>query len=294
MIIAKIIGGLGNQLFQYAAGKALALANSCQLKLDVSGYDNYDLHNGYELDIFNIKAEIANPDEVSRLVGSQVKVARLLRRKLNLIKKTHFIERGSCYDPILFNIKQPVYLEGYWQSYKYLEHCEIKIRDELTFNKPLVGKNLEIAEHIDRVNSVSVHIRRGDYISNPAFAKVHGFVGIGYYNKAIQRICAEVVSPFFVVFSDDLKWAKENLQLDKNAIFVTHNTGTSSFEDMRLMSLCKHNIIANSTFSWWAARLNNNVKKIVIAPQKWLADRSVVADYDRFVENLIPQSWWLE
>lgn len=294
MIITQLIGRLGNQLFQYAAGRSLALANKCQLKLDISRTDTYKRCNEHELNIFNIKAEIANTEEIHRLIGSQIKFARFLRRKLELTKKTHFIECGASYEPTFIDIKQPIYLEGYWQSYKYFEPYDIKIRSELTFNKPLGGTNSEIAVSIDRVNSVSVHIRRGDYISNPAFAKVHGFVGIDYYNKALQRICNEIVSPVFFVFSDDIAWAKENLRLGKNAIFVSHNTGASSFEDMRLMSLCKHNIIANSSFSWWGAWLNNYANKIVIAPQKWFADRSVVADYDKFMENLIPKSWRLE
>src|SRR6267378_2026020 len=280
MIVVRLIGGLGNQLFQYAAGRALALANGCELRLDISGFNKYALHHGYELGIFNIKAEIANQEDTSVLAGSQSRLARYARRKLNLTRKTHFVERKFAFDPAFFNIKQPAYLDGYWQSYKYLEPCAMQIRDELRFNKPLTGRNLETAEHIDRIDSVSIHIRRGDYVSKSG---AHGFVGIGYYNKAITRIREEIDSPVFFVFSDDLTWARGNLQLGNGAIFVSHNTGVSSYEDMRLMSLCKHNIIANSTFSWWAAWLNVNTNKIVVCPSQWLADPSVVPSYKKFI-----------
>ncbi len=291
MIIARIIGGLGNQMFQYAAGRALSLANDCPLKLDISGFESYALHNGYELDIFNIEAEIAGRKDISSLTGSQVRLARILRQKLGFSKRSHRIEREFSFDPCFFDIVQPAYIDGYWQSYRYFESHAAQIRKELSFKKPLSGKNLEISGHVAQTSSVGVHIRRGDYITNPAFAKVHGFLGVDYYVKAVRLIRETIPSPIFVVFSEDIAWARENLQLGQDAVFVSHNTGMSSYEDMRLMSMCKHNIVANSSFSWWAAWLNNNPDKMVVYPSNWLAGRKAVQDYERFMEDLIPPTW---
>ena len=284
MIVTRIIGGLGNQMFQYAAARSLALAHGCQLKLDISGFADYRLHNGYELDLFNIKAEIASLEEVSQLVGMQPRLARFVHKQLGLGKSTHFVERDFSFDSHFFRIKPPVYLDGYWQSYKYLEPVAAQIRGELTPKKPLADQNLKIAEQITKVNSISIHIRRGDYVANQATNKVHGFVGTEYYKKAIQSILDRVSSPYFFVFSDDLAWARNNLGLVDNVTFVDHNTGVGSYEDMRLMSLCQHHIIANSSFSWWGAWLNTNPSKIVVAPRKWFAN-------GRNVTDLFPLNW---
>lgn len=293
MIITKILGGLGNQMFQYAAGRSLALANGSELKLDISGFSTYGLHNGYELDLFQIDADIATIEDLRMLAGAQSKIPQFIRQKLRLTKSSHIKEDGKAFDPSFFKIKEPVYLDGYWQSYEYLEPFKAQIKRDFTFKRALMGKNLQIAENITNSNAVSVHIRRGDYVTNQTFAKVHGFVGIDYFNRAIQHIDEAVSSPTFFVFSDDFEWANVNLRLEGKVVFVSHNTGKDSFEDMRLMSMCKHNIIANSSFSWWGAWLNDNSNKIVIAPRQWFADRSVVTNYENFLKNLLPNSWLL-
>jgi Glycosyl transferase family 11 len=249
------------------------------------------LHNGYELDIFNILAEFANPSEIRSLIGSQSKLTTKVLRKLRLTKEAHFVERDFFFNPSFFHIKKSTYLDGYWQSYHYPQSCETEIRHELTFRSPPKGLNYEISEHIKKVNSVSVHVRRGDYISNPTFSSVHGFVGIDYYNKAIEKVRDRVLYPHFFVFSDDIEWVKNNLTFDNKTIFISHNSGRSSYEDMRLMSMCKNNIIANSSFSWWAAWLNANQSKVVIAPENWLVNRSVVPYYDKFIDSLFPDDW---
>ena len=209
----------------------------------------------------------------------------MIRRKLGLRKKTHIIERSFDFDHLFFNTKPPALLEGYWQSYKYFNGYDTQIRSELMFRNPATGKNLETAELIAQENSVSIHIRRGDYVTNQSSNKVHGALGIGYYKNAIRRICDEVDSPHFFVFSDDLAWARNNLGLSIAVTFVANNTGESSFEDMRLMSLCKHFIIANSTFSWWGAWLNKNSGKIVIYPRNWFNDPGINT------QDLTPETW---
>lgn len=285
MVIAKVIGGLGNQMFQYAAGRALALANGCQLKLDTSGFNSYGLHNGYELARFDIKAEIASVEDVARFVGPCPRIAKLVRQITGLGKKSYYLERSFSFDAGFLGNAPPVYLDGYWQSCKYFELCASQIREEFTFSGPLVGRNFELAEQMAQVNSVSIHIRRGDYVANSATSKVLGFVGVEYYREAMRRICNEVNAPWFFVFSDDLAWAKSNLGLVENVTFVDHNRGAFSCDDMRMMSLCRHHIIANSSFSWWAAWLNSDPGKIVIAPRRWFSRVSMDA------RDLLPGGW---
>ncbi len=278
-------------MFQYTAGRALALNNHNQFKIDLSGFKANSLHNGYDLNIFNIKAEVASSNEVYSLIGSRSKLAMLLRRKLHLYKSTHIIERDFCFNENFFQIKKAAYLDGYWQSYHYPKSCEIYIRDDFKFRNPPIGQNLEILDRINSSNSVSIHVRRGDYITNPTFNSVHGFVGIGYYTKAIQQIVERIEFPNYFIFSDDIEWVKSNLRINKNVFYISHNLGRDSFEDMRLMSMCKHNVIANSSFSWWAAWLNTNPNKVVIAPANWFADRLAVPSYENFICSLLPDDW---
>ena len=283
MIISRLIGGLGNQMFQYAVGRSLAIANSCELKLDVSGFENYTLHNGYELDIFNIKAGIANSKEVSRLVSKQSRLMRFVFRKLKIKKSTHFLEKSFTFDHNFFDAKPPVYLDGYWQSYKYFESIEPQLKQEFSLKNSISRLNLDISEQISSVNAVSVHIRRGDYVSNKHTNSVHGLCSLDYYRAAIQTITERVENPFFFIFSDDIAWIKDNLTTNSDTVYVDHNSGKQSYNDMYLMSLCQHHIIANSSFSWWGAWLGANAKKIVIAPKQWFVNDTVTND-------LIPKS----
>jgi hypothetical protein len=285
VIITKIIGGLGNQMFQYAAGRSLALAKGCRLKLDISGFDKYAIHNGYELGLFNLKAEIASEEEVSRFVGVSPRIARFMRKRLGVGKKSYCLERSFAFDAGFFGNTPPVYLEGYWQSWKYFEPYANQIREEFTLSNPPVGKNAAVARQIAQTNSVSIHIRRGDYVANQATSTVHGFVGLEYYKETLRRIHAEVSAPWFFVFSDDLAWARSNLSLSDNVTFVDHNAGASSYEDMRLMSLCRHHVIANSSFSWWAAWLGYRAGKLVFYPGNWFATK----EHD--ISSLCPPQW---
>ena len=177
-------------------------------------------------------------------------------------------------------------MSGYWQSPKYFNSIETLIRKEFTFQKPLDSKNLEILNLIKNTISVSIHIRRTDFqIINSN--DIHGFCSLEYYDEAINYIHTNVLMSKFFIFSDDINWAKENLKVPMNSYFVSGNTGEKSYIDMQLMSNCNHNIIANSSFSWWGAWLNSNPKKIVIAPKKWFSDEKMNAQTD----DLIPAEW---
>ena len=291
MIISKIIGGLGNQMFQYSAGRALSLERKCELKLDISEFDSYELHNGYELGIFNCKSTIATPEEIVTLTGFQSKFAGQIRRRLGAVKRSHIVESDFFFSPTFHQIQSPAYLEGYWQSYKYFQPYQQDILRELEFNAPLTDKNEQWAEKIEKSTSVSIHVRRGDYLTNPKFSKIHGFVGLEYYKASIAKMLTNFSGVRFFVFSDEINWVQAHLELPSGTFFISHNTGINSYEDMRLMSKCRHNIIANSSFSWWGAYLNRNLDKVVVCPGNWLAKGSTVPDYDKFIESLFPSEW---
>ncbi|MDR0580024.1 MAG: alpha-1,2-fucosyltransferase [Campylobacteraceae bacterium] len=276
MIISKLIGGLGNQMFQYAIGRAVAHRNSDILKLDISGFATYKLHNGYRLNAFNIDEKIADINEI-KCLGKKNRVLRKLA-KIGILKKSTFYaeksENETKFDEKVFLYKD-LYLDGYWQNEKYFLDIRDMLIDEFTLKKP-VGKNAdEYMSIIKNTNSVSVHVRRGDYLV------LNGFIGIDYYQNTIKFISQKVQNPAFFIFSDDIKWCKENLNFIDKPIFI-ENTA-NELEDLELMKNAKHNIIPNSSFSWWAAWLNANKDKIVIAPKIWFKDR------DGF--DPVPESW---
>ena len=293
MITSKIIGGLGNQMFQYAAAKALAMRLGCSVGLDVTAFNGYKLHNGFELEKFSLYRDIAKISE-SRSTDAlsirgqsnvfQGKIIKFLVRKINSLKLSHYIESGFSFDEGLFKQKAPITIEGYWQSYKYFDGIRGQILNDFNLITPPSGLNEEIASEISKNNSVSIHVRRGDYVANAHTNSYHGTCDLEYYQNAIREIEGVVAEPVYFIFSDDLDWVRQNLKISKKAIFVGHNKGNDSHFDMHLMSLCKHNIIANSSFSWWGAWLNKNPSKLVIAPRRWFAINQDSAD-------LVPSAW---
>ena len=289
MIICNIIGGLGNQMFQYAAGRALALRNKTELRLDISGFENYALHQGFELQrVFSCPAAIASPGDIRRILGWQSSsIARriLMRPRFAALRRRSFVvEPHFHYWPGEFKISGDCYLSGYWQSEKYFKSIEDIIRSEFSFKTALSGANAELAHQINETNAVSLHIRRGDYVENAKTLATHGVCSLDYYQKAIRHIAERMPHPVFFLFSDDIAWVKGNLKIDFPCRHVSHNRGLESYNDMHLMSLCRHHIIANSSFSWWGAWLNPYPNKIVIAPVKWFANGTTVDD-------LLPSDW---
>lgn len=276
-------------MFQYAVGRALSLELGQSLRLDISGFAGYGLHQGFELQrVFNCSGEIATASMVRGILGWQFSpgIRRVFARpSLTAFRREAFVvEPHFHYWPGIKNIPHDCYLAGYWQSEKYFQDVAPVIRADFTFKSQLVGKNAEFAEQISRVNAVSLHVRRGDYANNPKTTATHGLCSLDYYRAAIQHVSNLVEQPRFFIFSDDIGWVKASLEIDFPCQYVDHNQGAESYNDMRLMSLCKHHIIANSSFSWWGAWLNSNVEKIVVAPKKWFAN-------GRDVNDLIPQNW---
>ena len=292
MIIVKLMGGLGNQMFQYAIGRVLSKLNKTELYLALSLYNhqhNTDTPRSYELDIFpNIDSKIP-PNKILGKFTHLRKLKLLLNHYLNLNLQTYpqnwIRENDHKFHPGILKLRGNYLLDGYWQTEKYFKKYRKQIFKDFSFPKKISKKNKLIIEQIRKKNSVSIHVRRGDYVTSKKTNRYHGVCTIAYYKKAVSLINKLVKKPWFVVFSDDPNWCKKHLPVPKNSLFVSHNTKTNSFEDMRLMSLCKHNIIANSSFSWWGAWLNANKNKIIIAPQKWLKGANVNQS------NIVPGNW---
>lgn len=291
MIITQIIGGLGNQMFQYAAGRALSLRLSEPLRLDVFGFAGYGLHQGFELPrVFACDPEIATERDVHDLLGWRAfpAVRKILFRPA--FRRLHgprlVVEPHFHYWPGISSVPHDAYLVGYWQSEKYFREAAETIRADFAFRHSPSGKNAELAERIGQTMAVSLHVRRGDYVSDTKTNAAHGLCSLEYYRAAVLHMAEHVERPEFFVFSDDIAWVKANLKVDFPCRYVDHNQGAESYNDMRLMSLCRHHIIANSSFSWWGAWLNPRPDKTVIAPRRWFANGTNI-------DGLFPEGWVL-
>jgi hypothetical protein len=273
MKIVRVIGGLGNQMFQYAFYMALKHNEPAEtVRLDCSQFHGYSVHNGLEINrVFGIEINQASFIQLMKVTRPtyNYKSACWLRRH-GFRRNTEYIEgvSGYYYDEVL-RMKGNMYFEGYWQNSKYFDSFADEVRDAFRFKKPLEGNNLEVAHKEEINNSVGIHVRRGDFLNQ---AHLVGICELPYYEKAICEIKNKVQNPEFFIYSNDIKWCEENLLPligDCGHTFVEGNTGGNSYVDMQLMSLCRHLIIANSSFSWWGAYLNVNKDKIVIAPSEW-------------------------
>jgi hypothetical protein len=277
-IYIKLSGGLGNQMFQYALGRSLAVKNKAELYLDNSEllYNDASLtyvYRKFELDIFNVGYKFGSPAPPPPIFHS-------LTNYFSPIQFVH--EENYAFHPSILALKGNVYLEGFWQSENYFKDIEPVIRHDFTFKMNPDSNNSELISQIKSTDSISIHFRRGDYITNEAASKVHGVCSEQYYISAIQRMKAAVETPHFYIFSDDINWVAENFSIEAPHTYVTINQEGNNFEDLRLMSLCKHNIIANSSFSWWGAWLNENKSKIVIAPKQWYLEK---------YSEIVPPQW---
>lgn len=285
MIYTMIYGGLGNQMFQYAIAKNISISNNVDFKLDLSKMDDGYIRN-FSLEKFKIVGEIASIEELKNYNKNKyVNYFFKILSKNNIYNGYKFFEKNEfVFDNNFLDIKKG-YLEGYWQSFKYFENIREILLKEFTLKDDMNKQNIHILKKILLKNSISLHIRRGDYINSPKNKKIYDVVGLNYYQDAIKLINTRVENPYYFIFSDDLNWASENLNFgDNNMIFVDINGSANPENDLVLMSNCKHNIIANSTFSWWGAWLNQNPNKIVVSPNKWMSNINILDD-------LYPNSW---
>lgn len=292
-IITQLTGGLGNQLFQYAYGKALAKRNKVPIKIDISFFDNYEFHE-YSLIPFGIDKAYASKKDCKKLLNPETTFNARFMHALFGVKTppgvhSKFIlkEKGFVFNPDYLEVAAPKYLIGYWQTEKYFKEIETIIRQQFEIIIPPSNENQTMLDIIKNTNSISLHVRRGNYVTVSGFNDFFGTCSLDYYNKSIAFIKERVDNPVFFIFSNDMVWCKENMNFEGQKIFVDINDEKTDYEDLRLMQNCKHNIIANSTFSWWAAWLNMNAGKIVITPERWFANKEMQAKtYD-----LIPEGW---
>lgn len=292
MIICNLQGGLGNQMFQYAMGRSISLDFNQEVKFSIDSFFQYQTHNGFELNrVFGIELPLASPRELKKVLGV-FRSTPIMRRAL--AKNVLRVFRGpqyradleSGYDPgLIMSLGADAYLHGYWQSEKYFSKYANRLREDFSFKNVLDEKNAILMSLIRNCNAVSIHVRRGDYVSNPKASSTHGICSLDYYRNATQFIADKLQDVQFFVFTDDVQWVKENLiSLHPNIFVIDHNPGLESYKDMQLMSACSHHIIANSSFSWWGAWLNPFKDKIVVAPKKWFAT-------GRESHDLLPPAW---
>jgi len=291
MIIVRLSGGMGNQMFQYALGRSLAIKNNVPLGLDLTylldrtPMPSYFTYRDYQLDMFNVQAIIVSRKDIPLLYrkynfGVFMRYIDYIRRKF--IPTPGKEKRDYYFDLKISTLGPNAYLEGWWQTPKYFADIEDIIRKDFTL-KNIPSENIgKLAEEISSKNSLCVHIRRGDYVGN----KNHEVVNATYYTDAITYILQRTNIDKVYVFSDDIEWCKNNISFKISTFFVDDSfAGYKDEGNMFLMSACKHFIIPNSSFSWWAAWLANSPDKIVVAPRQWVTDLS------KDTADIIPKSW---
>lgn len=275
MRLIKMTGGLGNQLFIYAFYLSMR-RRFPNTRIDLSDMMHYHAHNGYELHrVFGLPQEEFCINQPLKKVLEFLFFKTIIERKQDLTTLEAF-ERSYAW-PF-------VYFKGFFQSERYFKDVADEVRRLFTFPHQRANeRSRRLREQIlADPNAVSLHVRRGDYLLPQFWETVGRMCPLAYYEKALNEICQRVPSPHFYVFSDDLEWVCEHLHLE-NAVYIEGNTGDDSWQDMMLMSCCKHHIIPNSTFSWWAAWLNPHQDKIVVAPRCWFADRET--------PYIVPNEW---
>lgn len=287
-VIVRLNGGLGNQLFQYATGRSISIRNGCPIFLDLSVFNYYKLHN-YSLAAYKLPASVL-PDSVGNHFEKVIPERpalhyRILRRLMPSRYWPICSEKSMAFHPEVCELKAPVLINGYWQSEKYFVDIRQQLLRELTLPHALHGRDAEVAQEAQSTDAISLHVRRADYVTNVATRQIHGTCSVEYYAQGLKAILPRCDNPCLFVFSDDASWARENIRLDVKTIYVDHNGPDKNYEDLRLMSLCRHHIIANSSFSWWGAWLNAHDDKVIVSPRTWFADSS------RQTQDIIPSQW---
>jgi len=327
MIIVRINGGLGNQLFQYAAARRLVHKHDTTLKLDISDLVNDFNYHIYGLKYFNFKEKFSNTTDIIRYFPSEgLKritsklpgvglVNRLFYKKLwdkpdslkrrycnydpnfketiSLLEGRVLSQRFFHFDPEVLDAPDNVYMTGSFISEKYFMDIKEIILEELTFKPEQSNVDIAVNKIINDTESVSIHIRRGEIVEESQNQPTYNFIHYDYYKKCINYIADNVKNPRFFVFSDDMDWVKTNFKIPFPTEYVDHNYDAidyrvdsgADFQDMRLMSQCKHNIITNSSFSWWGAWLNRNNKKLVCAPKEF----NRIWNFDN--KDIVPDNW---
>jgi hypothetical protein len=280
MVIVRLNGGLGNQMFQYAAGRALADRLGTELLLDTRAFDHLlalDAYTrrAYALAPFSLRGRVATVADLKNWPVWVTEIGMRLRPVRPLFRRWHF-ESGITYDPGVLMLHEPVCLVGYWQSERYFSDIADRIRADFALAQPMTGENARLLKLARSERSVGLHVRRGDFANLDQAAQLHGLCSVDYYRRAIGIVRERCPQCHFLVFSDDPQWARAELPLETGAVFVAGNEQQPE-QDLALMSACRHHVIANSSFSWWAGWLGYHPEQIVIAPAPWYASAKLDA-----------------
>ncbi len=289
MFYIKLQGGLGNQLFQYAFGLAASRETGLTFALDISRFGKEGAKytpRHYQLDNFNVTAPVLPLPESEKFHTLAPRLVRKIKDRLNR-------QNDHIFNANKLQVKDGQYIEGLWQSDKYFKKHADEIREEFSLKKPYGIEAQAIADQIQKLNSegietILVHVRRGDFVTNQASLSLLGILDNEYFSLGIDTIAAKLGSnapKHIFVATEDPEWVKQNIKF-KYDVTVISRPGIQDFEEITLMSLCKHFVISNSTFSWWSAWLSNNPKKMIVAPKIWMRGKPEVETHD-----LVPAEW---
>ena len=285
MILINLKGGLGNQLFQYACGRALSVRNNDEVTIDITQYkrqNRIDTIRQYALSPFKISTRIATPLEIKHIKYPY----GLISKSIRFVRTKVLRQFNVNYTPRILKQRGNIYLDGFFQTEKYFADIRPTLISEISLKAPWGQSAHVVANQIRNApNSVSLHVRRGDYVQDTKTNQHHGTCGAHYYAHALEVLAEKIGANIHLfIFSDDIEWVRANLTLPYPTTYVS-DTSIPDYEELMLMSLCSHNIIANSSFSWWGAWLNQNSGKIVIAPREW------VRTGKHNFRDIVPDSW---
>ena len=289
MVIIRLRGGMGNQMFQYAFGRRMAETLNTKLFLDLSllldwATGKESVYRDYELDIFNVDPQFIIPPNLLRAIytvrysGTGEFIRKWIARGRNYVKEPHF----HVSEELLQRPQDNTIYQGWWQSERYFSEISDQIRRDFSFKDELLPKSQLLFDEIRQTNSIALHVRRTDYLKVPSLNTTDR----AYFLQAAERIANKVSDPFFYVFSDDIEWCEQQIKLDYPVRIVGHDLkGHKSGNHLRLMAACKHFIISNSSFAWWAVWLSDNPDRIVIAPRNWFHNPR------QDTSDLVPKNW---
>ena len=284
------MGGHSNQLFQYATARCLAMRLGTDVYMDRSWFDAIaegDTQRTYELEGYSFEQRFIEPDGFTLLEDSERPPRhRFFTRKPTKTPLARYRQQGHRFDERVLGLPDGMYLDGWWQDERYFREIRATLLEEIELKEPVGERDAEWLRAIRESTSVSVHVRRGDYVTSPATTAFHGVLEASYYQAALARLRAlsgDGELRLFV-FSNDIAWCRDHFRFDYPTTFV--DSGNSGAEDMRLMRECRHHVVANSSFSWWGAWLSDHPEKVVIAPKRWFRDEQADAETE-----IVPTSW---
>lgn len=285
-VTIRLLGGLGNQMFQYAAARAVAIQNNALLRLDLSWFGT-DPDRQFALAPFNIQAETFVDKDSLPSTGWTARMHQRVKRRLKWSKDgvPVFSEKSFGYDAAIQRLRAPISLDGYFQSERYFSPIRDQIAKDFRLRADPAGKTQEMLDRIANVDAICLHIRRGDYVSNAAANAYHGTCSLDYYRSGLSLAAAGLAKPHCFVFSDDPAWVRHHFQADVPMTQVDIHGTHEAHEDLRLMAACKRFVIANSSLSWWGAWLGSQNDKLVVAPKRWFQDTG------KDTRDLIPADW---